>query len=149
MTDNSVTRLKKVFEETGWTQKKLALECGYTPQYISYLLNGIKPIQKDCAQTLAKVLNVRFEYLLCYDDYKTERERKLHRFDSDVEQSVKFEELLLCLGYKIKIFETDDLLNDSIIITDDLSFEHQLTEKEFDNLKKEIFDFIEFKIEKL
>ena len=147
--DKKKLRLQQLFKETGWTQKKLASMCGYTPQYIGDLLNGKKPIQKDCAVPLSKCLGVRIEYLLCYDDYKTERERVLNNMTRLGSQSILFEELLKSLGNKIVREESEDPLNDIITITDTLSFDHKISEKEFDILQKEIFDFIEFKIDRL
>lgn len=148
-TDIKTERLKALFDETGWTQKKLASGCGYTPQYVGDLLKGKKPIQKDCALPLSKCLKVRVEYLLGEDDFKTEREKLLHSLTNRGEQSVKFEELLLSLGYKIKRRETEDPLNDVMIITDNLTFEHEIAEDKFEQVQKEIFDFIEFKIDRI
>lgn len=147
--DIKTERLKDLFVETGWTQRKLASESGYTPQYVGDLLKGKKPIQKDCALTLAKCLKVRVEYLLGEDSFKTEREKLLHSLTNRGEQSIKFEELLLSLGYKLKRCESEDPLNDVIIITDNLTFEHEITEEEFEQVEKEIFDFIEFKIDRI
>ena len=148
-TEIKTNRLNELFKEKGWTQQKLADNCGYTPQYVGLLLKGKKPIQKDCAFPLAKCFNVRVEYLLGEDDFKTEREKLLHSLSIRGEQSVKFEDLLLSLGYRIKRYEAEDPLNDEVIIIDTLSFEHRINENKLEQLEKEIFDFIEFKIDRL
>ena len=41
---------------------------------ISYLENGTRPISVEYASLLAQVLNVRVEYLLLKDDFRTEHE---------------------------------------------------------------------------
>ena len=53
---------------------------------ISYLENGTRPISVEYASLLAQVLNVRVEYLLLKDDFRTEHEMfvnliKLHGYD--------------------------------------------------------------------
>ena len=142
-------RLNALFKSTGWTQKKFASECGYTQQYIGDLLKGKKPVQESCAISISKCLGVRVEYLLCEDDFKTERERVLKTMITYGEQGVKFEELLTALGNKIERKETEDFLNNDIVIVDDLAIAHRLSEKQFDEMQKEIFDFIRFKISRI
>ena len=57
---------------------------------ISYLENGTRPISVEYASLLAQVLNVRVEYLLLKDDFRTEHEmfedglRGLHNVYSNI-----------------------------------------------------------------
>ena len=71
MEDIKIDRLKEVIKEKGWTQKKIAEESGYTQQYISNLLKGIRPIGDDCANAIGKVLGINPEYILGKSDFKS------------------------------------------------------------------------------
>lgn len=71
---NCGERLKQCLKEANLTQAELALTSGYTQQYISNIIVGKKPVTVKAASLFAKVLNVRQEFLLCEDDYKTEDE---------------------------------------------------------------------------
>ena len=71
MEDIKIKRLKEVIKEKGWTQKKIAEESGYTQQYISNLLKGIRPIGDDCANAIGKVLGINPEYILGKSDFKS------------------------------------------------------------------------------
>jgi DNA-binding helix-turn-helix protein len=62
---------------------------------ISYLENGTRPISVEYASLLAQVLNVRVEYLLLKDDFRTEHEmfedglRGLHNAYSNIVNLIK------------------------------------------------------------
>lgn len=67
-------RLKECLKNNHITQSDLAQKSGYTPQYISYIVTGRKKLSTDAAIAFAKILNIRPEYLLCHDDFKTDVE---------------------------------------------------------------------------
>ena len=67
-------RLKDCLASSHITQKELADKTGYTPQYISNIICGKKNMSTDAARLFSKFLNIREQYLLCEDDYKTEYE---------------------------------------------------------------------------
>lgn len=64
-------RLKQCLEESSMTQIELANLSGFTQQYISNIVVGKKPMTDKAAKLFAKHLNIRREYLLCEDDFKT------------------------------------------------------------------------------
>lgn len=67
-------RLKECIHNSNMTQKQVADLAGFTQQYISNIICGIKPMTITAARSLAKTLHVREEYLLCEDDYLTEKD---------------------------------------------------------------------------
>ena len=64
-------RLKECREAARMTQENLAEITDYSVQTVSYIENGKRGMSKESAYTFAKYLNVRMEYLLCDDDFKT------------------------------------------------------------------------------
>lgn len=76
-------RLRECLEHDGLTQKGLSNSSGYTPQYISNIIVGKKPLTSSAAEVFAKVLNIRKEYLLCEDNFKTFKERSRHQKDAE------------------------------------------------------------------
>lgn len=94
-------RLKECITAVKMTQSQVAKESGFTQQYISNIIRGLKPMTVTAARTLSKVLNVREEYLLCEDNYRTDREifttsANLHQESRNITTK-----LLNMAGYKI------------------------------------------------
>ena len=52
----------------------LANSAGYSIEYIARLFSGERRISDEAAKNIAKALNVRKEYILCIDNYKTTEE---------------------------------------------------------------------------
>lgn len=71
---NSGERLKQCIMDANMTQAELASASGFTQQYISNIVVGKKPMTVKAASVFSKLLDVRQEYLLLEDDYKTQRE---------------------------------------------------------------------------
>lgn len=71
---NSGERLKQCIIDANMTQAELASASGFTQQYISNIVVGKKPMTVKAASVFSKLLDVRQEYLLSEDDYKTQRE---------------------------------------------------------------------------
>lgn len=71
-------RLKEARENAHLTQAQLGKIVGYTPQFISALENGKKNLSFEAAHHFSKALNVRPEWLLAEDDFKTLRDRSSH-----------------------------------------------------------------------
>lgn len=93
-------RLKKILREANMSQKELAKATGYTPQYISSLVMGKKKLSSEAARNIAKSLSIRKEYLLCIDDYKTDKQQwdKRHRLFDERESIL--ESLINQAGYR-------------------------------------------------
>ena len=98
-------RLEKLLEESGLTQVALAEMADTSDKYISQVVTGRKQLGMKTARKIAKVLNVRYEYLLGEDAAKTEA-------DFDME--------LLCDSLPVRI------IGDALKKTgfDFMSFEH-------------------------
>lgn len=70
------SRVKELLGDLGMTQQEFAAEFNYTEQHISYIVRGKRNLTVETAQAIAKKYpTVRFEWLLGYDDFKTEYER--------------------------------------------------------------------------
>lgn len=63
-------RLKEILNQRKTTQLELSKHSGFTPQYISNIIHGLRPMTISAANAFSKVLGIRQEYLLCEDDYK-------------------------------------------------------------------------------
>lgn len=63
-------RLKEVLSQKKISQLELSKLSGFTPQYISYIIQGFRPMTVSAANAFSKALNIRQEYLLCEDTYK-------------------------------------------------------------------------------
>ena len=65
-------RLKECREEAGLAQWKLGMLASATTSFISAVECGRRRLSRQSAIKIAKVLRVRYEYLLGIDNYKTE-----------------------------------------------------------------------------
>ena len=74
MNDIRIKRLREVITEKGWTQKRIAEECGYTQQYISNLLKGIRPVSAESAKAIGEALGVDPEYITGESDFKNKKD---------------------------------------------------------------------------
>lgn len=83
-------RLNECLNSKKMSQKEFAEKSGYTKQYISYIVTGKKNISSESAEIFSNILQVRKEYLLCKDNYKT-----LEDMFSDELNNVKKEEDIL------------------------------------------------------
>lgn len=101
MEDIKIERLKEIVKEKGWTQKRIAEECGYTQQYISYLLNGTKPIGVDCATAIGKVLGVNPDYILGISEFKNDKDYWIKASGYHASVEAKLIELLELLEIEI------------------------------------------------
>ena len=81
-------RLKECLADSQMTQGEMSSLTGYTQQYISNIVVGKKPLTIKAAKLFSDVLNVREEYLLCIDTFKTE---------SDI---IRYENNSSCLNFQ-------------------------------------------------
>lgn len=96
-------RLKECLNDKYLSQNEFADEIGYTPQYISRIINGKKVLSKDAAKKFSEVLNVSVDYLFCKTDFKTEND---FRIANDNLWDAKDETLLTLLvlyGYNVTL----------------------------------------------
>lgn len=64
-------RLKQCLKEQNISQKDLSVKSNYTQQYISSIIVGKRNLSLESARRFSRILNVREEYLLCEDNFKT------------------------------------------------------------------------------
>lgn len=64
-------RLRECLRDKIMSQKELSEKSGYTPQHINNVIGGTRNMSSQSAEVFANILEVRKEYLLCQDDYKT------------------------------------------------------------------------------
>lgn len=72
-------RLKFLLKERGVTQKDLAARLGYEPQHISNIVRGNRRLTGDFADRITREIftDVRPDWLLCRDNFKTQAEKEL------------------------------------------------------------------------
>ena len=121
-----------------------------TSQWIRNMVKGKQKITVDTANILGDMLNIDPEYLYIESvQYKTPSEKFIKEMNSQAETDICFDRLLKAMGYKIIEKETEDILSTDRTVIDTLTFKHNLNEKEYEDIKKEILDFINFKFERL
>lgn len=92
-------RLRKCIEEKNMKQKDVAAAAHFTEQHISNIVKGKCKLTTDTARALSKVLDVRMEYLLCEDNYKTDFEESLLSMKNHGEVTDCLCKILDCKGY--------------------------------------------------
>lgn len=157
-------RVKSALKAAGLTQKKFAEKHGYTANYINQIIRGKKNLTEDIAKKLSDDTDVRAEYLLGEDDYKTKRDmvkhtqQWLYTFDRFIDPLLDLlSEVYLNTSLKIEIDETirdsDDPLAHLKMKTyvfknrDDSSFT-RINGTEIERLKLEILNYAEFLLRK-
>lgn len=162
-------RLKKLITTYGIPQKMFAEMIGYTEQHLSLIVTGKRSLTIEAAKRIAKMMNVRVEWLMGLDDYMTQH-------DVDVSPQIDgmnrrkdvcgaMELLARVVGYKISEQPNDgerafqilansdgcyiEEVGDKYCISKNGSKPVRLNYNEFLLLSKEIADFAEFKLNKL
>lgn len=82
-------RLNEIIDLSGLKQQEIAEKIGYTPQYVSYVLNGKRPSTKEFIEKISKLLNVNEDYILGISDYKNAKDfwLKSNAYHLDLEQT--------------------------------------------------------------
>lgn len=124
-------RLKILLIERGMTQKALAARFGYEPQHISNIVRGNRRLTEDFADRLTREVfpDVRSEWLLCRDDFKTEAEKELAAktaWERDQQATRLYDKAFRCFidgiedvsGYGLHSQGFDILIGEYIVITD-------------------------------
>lgn len=74
-------RLRELLSELDIDQKELAETIGYSPEHISYVINGRRNLTQDAAESIAKAIpGVRVEWLMALDNFRTEKEYEEYPF---------------------------------------------------------------------
>ena len=97
--DNNCVRLKNWLKEINMSQLELAKIINYSPQYLSNVINGKRPLTYELAKlisdaTTQKVPNsrpirIRPEYLLNFDNIKTSEDAIMYYQDYDFDSAIR------------------------------------------------------------
>ena len=165
-------RLKEIRNASGLSQKQFAKKASYQQQRISAVECGDAPMTTGLANAIAQNFNVRAEYLLCWDDYRTDADYHRDYLDSLADGLDKldldalfshddaFEKLLNERGYEtkladvlkypdVRLIKDDEILSSDIAVIKDGNVLCILTPAEEEALQNDVLDYIEFKIKKL
>ena len=108
-------RVKTELSSSKQTQKVGAEKAHITPQHLTNVKNGKKPLTEDVAKSLAETLNIRFEYLMGYDDFRTQKDLEEHYLKRFSEQNNAFHVVLdyavteVCLNENIPVQTLDNI----------------------------------------
>lgn len=124
-------RLSLLLKEHHVTQKHLAELLGYEPQHISNIVRGKRRLTEDFAERVSGEIfgDVRPEWLMCRDDFKTEAEKEefsKKKWEESQKLEVYYEEIFRCFidsiedvsGYGLHSQGVDDLIGEFIVVTD-------------------------------
>ncbi len=116
-------RLKEVLSQKKISQPELSKLSGFTPQYISYIIQGLRPMTVSAANAFSKALNIRQEYLLCEDTYKNklsfERNQEIRSSINSADLGLS-QELQDSLGNIVNILKKKCALNGLICSEENL-----------------------------
>ena len=131
-------RLRKCIKEKNIKQSELASLSNFTEQHISKLVKGKSKLTTETARILARILEVRIEYLLYEDDFKTEFDRFSLYLKNIEDIHVNICNLLESKGYRLV---NDDYINSCEpfkIIS--LSYPHEIKGKTAQEIQENIND---------
>lgn len=134
------TRLKEILHRKRITQLELSTHSDFTPQYISCIIRGMRPMSISAANAFSKVLGVRQEYLLCEDDYED---------TFSLEESQKIQSSIDSASSELN-HTFQNSLNDIIkTLKEKCSLNGFIcSEKDLNEFRTEIEDFINMRFEK-
>lgn len=95
-------RLKQLAKEHGLTREDIGEIINYSCGHISRFYNGIIEIPDSAAQILSKLWNIRPEYILCEDDFKTDEEMYLYVNESSIQDMKAAMSYLQTLGIELR-----------------------------------------------
>lgn len=168
--NNSISggRVKEILVENGITQKKFAEQIYMSQKHLSNIINGHKALTLRNADIIAgKFPGVRPEWLLGFDDFKTEDEYEEYigkTLDTVFKDDDMFNALFEAVGYNLVgakadfvVPEKDRELMGADVLSDCLvgyKFTHEgnvsgiFEKREIDKLQEEILDFTKAWIER-
>ena len=154
-------RLKECRKWRGMSREKL-IECvealpdnkGKTrsPKQISYIENGTRPLSSEYAFLLAQALNIRVEYLLLKDKYRTEEDRIHSYVTGEHDKHDLIISLLKLHNYNVTVtegtVETDssgkEFRKPALVLTSPKGSMRFLSQQEFFDILKNIDEYIDY-----
>lgn len=103
--------LRQVLSSHGMSQSTLADKIGYTPEHVSYIVNGIRNLTLEAAEKVVDLFpDVRLDWLMGYGGYMNweaevaaQAEEIVNAFAKNERLENSLKELIECLGYKVFI----------------------------------------------
>lgn len=103
--------LRKVLLSHGMSQSTLAEKIGYTPEHVSYIVNGTRNLTLQAAEKVVDLFpDVRLDWLMGYGGYMNweeevaaEAEELSNSFAKDMRLENALKEFIECLGYKVYV----------------------------------------------
>lgn len=97
--DNNCLRLKNWLKEINMSQLKLAQLINYSPQYLSNVITGKRPLTYELAKLISeataqktpdsKLIQIRPEYLLNFDNIKTSEDAIMYYQNYDFDSAIR------------------------------------------------------------
>ena len=167
------SRLREIRDASGLSQTEFAKRASnFQQQRICAIERGRLPMTETLATAIAQNFNVRAEYLLCWDDFRTVEDYRRGYLDSLADGLDKsdldalfshddaFEKLLNERGYEtkladvlkypdVRLIKDDEILSSDIAVIKDGNVLCILTPAQEEALQNDVLDYIEFKIKKL
>ena len=156
-------RLKQEYKRAGFTQQSLAEEtvkrfgpeAEIEPAYIGHICQGKKRLTEERAKHFGIILDVRPEYLLAIDDFRTpDKSWFNHETTKIIKDGEFFEQCLAFFGYEIvgnyNDYSPDDpeeIFAIHIKIKKPTGEIVDMDDSAIDAMQKEIFNFIQFKLQ--
>lgn len=152
----SAIRFKECRAKANITQEQLSELSEYSIQQISYIENGKRALSAEAAKIFGKIFHVDAAYLLCETPYKTTDTVQTEEKTLKNDLNSLFYKLLFLLGERIvdvapdgeAIMSNKDFDESAYIVIETLFPEmryYRLTLKEFNAIKRDIFEYIQFK----
>ena len=107
-------RLKELISESEYSRTEFASKVGYSPEHLSYIVNGRRNLTEDCAKAVISIFtDVRLEWLLGFDDIKTVSEFDQlplkRRLTETANQHIIFQAILENFGYRAKLIDNSSV----------------------------------------
>ena len=105
-------------DEKKKTQAKLAEDIGMNPIILNDKIRGRRTLTEDDARKIANILGYRFEYIMCFDDYRYNSEQFFLAMQKAEHEAEYLHAGLVCFaslsGYQVTIPSREELSNRNI-----------------------------------
>lgn len=121
----SAKRLKEERLKRGYSQEELGQKAYTTQQQICFIEKDKRELSREIAENIAEVLNIRHEYLLGKDDYRTEKDYLASYWGSNIQYQnnidTQFYNLLEALEIRVTEEYTEEILKTTtLLLTNEL-----------------------------
>lgn len=154
-------RLCMLLQKNGIKQIELAEKLNYDPRHVSSIITGKRRLTPETAYKIANMFQVRSEWLLCYDDYRTlkEKESSSQKAWEDAQRvSAFYDKNFRCFiegledmrGYGLHTGESDALIGEYIAVTNAIGDSvGAIPAESFQRLRTEIEDYASYLVQRI